>query len=57
MWGPVLNEDHVTSKQACRICSTSGICSTPKHKPSFSIHGIGENVMQLYCESIKMANV
>ena len=54
---PCLDQDHVASHQAGSVCSAPGICSAPEYHRSVIVRRITQDLVELDCESVQVADM
>jgi len=52
-----LNQNHVASQQASRICTTSGVGFAPKHNTPVCVCWVSQDFMQLYSKAIQVPDM
>lgn len=57
MGWPRLDQDHVASNQAGRVCTASGICPRVEDYCAVIIRGVAEQVMEVDGKAVQMADV
>lgn len=54
---PGLNENHVASNQTGSIGTASSVCLAVEHYSPVTVRGISENLVEVHCKPVQMANV